>query len=146
MATILITGGTGLIGRRLARLLKKQGYTVALLSRSEKQSDEFPVYFWDINKQIIDPNAILSADFIIHLAGENIGAKRWTEERKKEIMCSRILPAQLLFDAISKSTHQPQAFISASAIGYYGAVTSDHLFTETDLAANDFLGNTCRQW
>jgi TIGR01777 family protein len=146
MATILITGGTGLIGSYLSRFLKEKGYTVALLSRSGKHSEEFPVYFWDIDKQIIDPKAITSADYIIHLAGENIGAKRWTEERKKEIISSRILPTQLLFDAISKSIHKPSAFISASAIGYYGAVTSQHIFTETDPAANDFLGHTCRQW
>lgn len=146
MATILITGGTGLIGNYLSRFLKEKGYTVALLSRSGKHSEEFPVYFWDINKQIIDPKAITSADYIIHLAGENIGTKRWTEERKKEIISSRILPTQLLFDAISKSTHKPKAFISASAIGYYGAVTSQHIFTESDPAANDFLGHTCRQW
>jgi len=146
MATILITGGTGLIGNYLSRFLKEKGYTVALLSRSGKHSEEFPVYFWDIDKQIIDPKAITSADYIIHLAGENIGAKRWTEERKKEIISSRILPTQLIFDAISKSLHKPAAFISASAIGYYGAVTSSHIFTETDSAANDFLGHTCRQW
>ncbi|MBP1639394.1 MAG: hypothetical protein H6Q17_977 [Bacteroidetes bacterium] len=147
MATVLITGGTGLIGRHLSHLLKEKGYTVGILSRSGKQKkDDFPVYYWDIDKQIIDPKAILSSDFIIHLAGENIGEKRWTEERKKEIISSRILPTQLLFDAVSKSTHKPQAFISASAIGYYGAVTSEHIFTEQDPAANDFLGNTCRQW
>jgi uncharacterized protein (TIGR01777 family) len=146
MATVLITGGTGLIGRHLSHLLKEKGYTVGILSRSGKQQPDFLGYYWDIDKQIIDPKAILSADFIIHLAGENIGEKRWTEERKKEIINSRILPTQLLFDAVSKSTHKPQAFISASAIGYYGAVTSEHIFTEQDSAANDFLGNTCRQW
>jgi uncharacterized protein (TIGR01777 family) len=146
MATVLITGGTGLIGRHLSHLLKEKGYTVGILSRSGKQQSDFPVYYWDIDKQIIDPKAILSADFIIHLAGENIGEKRWTEERKKEIINSRILPTQLLFDAVTKSTHKPQAFISASAIGYYGAVTSEHIYTEQDSAANDFLGNTCRQW
>ncbi len=146
MATVLITGGTGLIGRHLSRMLKAKGYTVGILSRSGKQTADFLSYYWDVNKQIIDPKAILSADFIIHLAGENIGEKRWTDERKKEIIESRILPTQILFDAVSKSTHQPKAFISASAIGYYGTITSEHIFTEEDPAANDFLGNTCRQW
>jgi uncharacterized protein (TIGR01777 family) len=146
MATVLLTGGTGLIGRHLSQMLKAKGYTVGILSRSGKQQADFPVYYWNIEKQIVDPKAILSADFIIHLAGENIGEKRWTEDRKKEIINSRILPTQLLFDAISKSTRKPQAFISASAIGYYGAITSGHIFTEQDSAANDFLGNTCRQW
>lgn len=146
MATILITGGTGFIGTRLGRFLKTRGYTVTLLSRSGQHSNEFPAYFWDIRKQIIDPTAILTADHIIHLAGENIGAKRWTEERKKGIISSRILPTRLLFDALSKTNHKPKSIITASAIGYYGAVTSDHIFTENDPAANGFLGNTCRQW
>jgi uncharacterized protein len=146
MATILITGGTGLIGNYLSRFLKEKGYTVALLSRSDKHSEEFPVHFWDINKQIIDPEAIATADYIIHLAGENIGEKRWTEERKKTIIDRRILSTQLLFDAVSKSEHKPQTFISASAIGYYGTINSDTIFKETDAPANDFLGKTCQLW
>lgn len=94
----------------------------------------------------MDDKALDRADFIIHLAGVNIGESRWTPNRKKQILDSRIKSGELLYHAIEHSERKPQAFISASAIGFYGAVSSDTLFEETAPAHSDFLGQTCASW
>lgn len=146
MSTVLISGGTGLIGRHLCEKLKNKGYSVSILSRVGKQGSGIRTYAWDIDKREIDEQAIESADYIIHLAGENIGEKRWTNKRKQLIIDSRIKSSQLLFEATKNSNKKIKAFISASAIGYYGAITSDKIFSEADPFATDFLGKTCRQW
>lgn len=146
METVLITGATGLIGTHLCEKLKALGYRVILLSRSKNNSSGFQTYSWDVNRQILEDAAISSANYIIHLAGANIGEKRWTKERKQHIVDSRVKSAQLLFDKIKSSGSKPKAFISASAVGFYGAITSDKIFVETDPPANDFLGTTCQKW
>jgi uncharacterized protein len=143
---VLITGGTGLIGRALTGRLLERGFEVAILSRTKNSSEEVPFYFWDINKGIIDPEAISTSDYIIHLAGVNIGEKRWSGKRKKEILESRIKSGQLLFEEVIKNNMKLKAFISSSAIGYYGSTTSPQIFSETDLPGEDFLGQTCRAW
>lgn len=142
MGTVLITGGTGLVGKRLGALLSSKGYTVKIVSskRSEKS------YYWDIDKQEIDSDALRNVDHIVHLAGANIGEKYWTKKRKKLIIDSRVKSAQLLFEAVKKLENKPKTVISASAIGYYGAITSDTIFTENDKAATDFLGTVCNEW
>lgn len=80
METVIITGGTGLIGKHLSRKLKESGYNVALLSRNHCPDSEFPVYLWNPDKNYVDDKAITSADYIIHLAGADIGDKRWTKK------------------------------------------------------------------
>lgn len=146
MATVLITGGTGLVGRHLCKILQEKGYGVAILSRTRKQEAAIPTYTWNLDKKEIEKEAIDMADYIIHLAGANIGDKRWTAKRKQLIIDSRVKTGQLIFSKIKEQNKDLQAFISASAIGYYGTITSDKIFTETDSPANDFLGDTCRQW
>jgi hypothetical protein len=146
MQTILITGGTGVIGRELNDKLRSKGYRVAILSRTTRKSADIPHYYWDIRKKTIEKEAIETADYIIHLAGANIGDKRWSKQRSKLIIDSRVESANLLFDKISTARKKPKAFISASAIGYYGTTTSDKIFSETDPPANDFLGETCKLW
>jgi len=142
METILITGGSGLIGKHLQKLLITKGFAVTILS-SKRTSNSF---YWNIDSGEIDREAIIQADHIIHLAGANIGEKRWTTKQKQLILDSRIKSAQLLFDSIKKGEHKPKTFISASAVGYYGAITTEHIFTETDEPANDFLGSVCAEW
>jgi NAD dependent epimerase/dehydratase family enzyme len=93
----------------------------------------------------IDENAVLKADFIIHLAGENIAEKRWTAKRKAEIIDSREQSTQLLYSVL-KNNKKLEAFISASAIGIYGAVNGQEICTEQMAPANDFLGYTCQKW
>lgn len=146
MATILITGGTGLVGRHLSKKLQEKGYNVAILSRTSKKESTMPTYTWDLDKNEIEKEAIDAANCIIHLAGANIGDKRWTANRKQLIIDSRVKTGQLIFNKIKEQNKDLKAFISASAIGYYGTVTSPKIFTETDPPAKDFLGDTCRQW
>ncbi|MHB8260912.1 MAG: epimerase [Bacteroidia bacterium] len=146
MATILITGGTGLVGRFLCKKLKDKGYSVAILGRTSQKVAEITAYTWDIEKNEIEKEAIEKADYIIHLTGANISESRWIAKRKKLIIDSRVKSAQLIFEKLKENTNQVKAFISASAIGYYGTISTDQIFSETDVPANDFLGETCRQW
>jgi len=144
---VLISGGSGFIGSQLTDLLIAKGYSVSILSRSEKQNKEDLSYYkWDVANQTIDATAVLNADFIIHLAGENIAEKRWTLERKTEIIDSREKSTQLLYSVLKKNNKKLEAFISASAIGIYGAVNGEEICSENSPYANDFLGNTCQKW
>lgn len=144
---VLLTGGSGFIGSYLTNLLIGAGYTVSVLSRNNKENtDTITYYKWDLNKNYIDENAVLNADYIIHLAGEGIVEKRWTEKRKKAIIESRVKPIDLIFSVLEKNNKKLNAFISASAVGIYGAVTSHKICTEDTLPADDFLGRTCQIW
>lgn len=144
--TVLITGGTGSIGRRLTQLLRQQGFQVSLLSRSNKQIPNVTVYQWNIEKGHIDPQAIATADYIIHLAGEGIADQRWTDARKDEILTSRTQSTELLAQALVKNKHNVKAFVGASAIGYYGADTNDRPLTETSEGGHDFMAQVVRAW
>jgi uncharacterized protein (TIGR01777 family) len=146
MENVIITGGTGLIGRHLCKKLKEKGYNVALLSRKSIPESDIPVYYWNPQKNEIDQEAIKSADYIIHLAGAGIGDKRWTKKRRQLITDSRIKTGELLYNKVHETGIKLKAYISASGIGYYGAITSDKIFTETDQPSKDFLGEICRQW
>ncbi|WP_372645100.1 TIGR01777 family oxidoreductase [Ancylomarina sp.] len=146
MAQVLISGGSGLIGKALCEKLQAKGYDVAILSRSKKNNTPFKTYLWDPTNNQIDPEAIASSDYIIHLAGANIAEKKWTPLRKQFILDSRVQSAKLIFNEVRKQKKELKAFISASAIGYYGAITSDKVFTEEDTFADDFLGRTCKKW
>ncbi len=144
--TVLITGGTGSIGRRLTQLLRQEGYRVSLLSRSPKQIPDVTVYQWDIKKGHIDPQAIATADHIIHLAGEGIADQRWTDARKDDILNSRTQSTDLLMQALAKNPHHVKSFVGASAIGYYGGDTGDRPLTETNQGGSDFLAQVVRAW
>ncbi|HOO95687.1 MAG TPA: TIGR01777 family oxidoreductase [Proteiniphilum sp.] len=147
MKTILVTGGSGLVGRRLTKMLMERGYKVLWLSRERDPESDPPRYIWDYRNRKIDREAVEQADMIIHLAGANLGEGRWSEARKNEIVASRVDTAALLFDTLQESEHRIEAFISASAIGYYGAAVTDKVFTEEDQPVDpDFLSDTCRQW
>ena len=144
---ILLTGGTGFIGKYLTNLLIANGCSVSVLSRSNrKNTDTITYYKWDLEKNYIEENAILNADYIIHLAGEGIVEKRWTKERKKAILESRIQPIELIYSVLKKHNKIPAAFVSASAVGIYGAITREEVCTESTPPANDFLGTTCHLW
>jgi len=146
MSRVLISGGNGLIGQQLCNSLQAKGYEVAILSRKPRPKTIIPTYCWDIDRNEIDREAINNCDFIIHLAGVNIGEKRWTKRRKKEILDSRVRSIDLIFNNINQKNKKLKAIISASAVGYYGALTSEKIFSETDSASSDFLGETCEEW
>ncbi|WP_282072609.1 TIGR01777 family oxidoreductase [Polaribacter atrinae] len=143
MAKIIITGGTGLVGKRLSKLLIDKKHDVVILSRSPKNENEFK---WDISSNYVDEKALLNTDYIIHLAGAGIADKRWTKERKEVIINSRVKSANLLFDKISELKINLKGFISASGVGYYGAITTNKIYQETDNAGTDFLGDVCQKW
>lgn len=146
MAKVLITGGTGLIGNHLRRALLDRGFEVAILSRTKKNDNNFLTYLWDLDENEIDREAINSVDYIIHLAGVNVGEKRWTAKRKQLILDSRIKSGNLILHNIDQQNSQLKAYITASGTGYYGTVTSEKIFSELDSAANDFLGQVCEKW
>jgi len=149
--TVLITGGTGLIGKAITKALLDKNYAVIILTRDPAKhfADAKIIYAkWDIEKKYIDIDAVSKADYIIHLAGTNVGDKRWTEKRKKEIVESRVKSSELLIKTLSENANKVKAVISASAIGWYGPdkLSDNESFSETDPAHNDFLGETCVQW
>ena len=153
MTTILLTGGTGMIGSQLQKFLLKSGYSIIVLIRDEadKKSSNKNISYakWNVEKGEIDKAAISSADYIIHLAGANVAEKRWTDKRKKEIIESRTKGGDLLVKSLKEIPNKVKAVISASAIGWYGPDTNESKqngFTEDAPAANDFLGTTVQLW
>ncbi|WP_226389909.1 TIGR01777 family oxidoreductase [Penaeicola halotolerans] len=142
---ILITGGTGLVGTVLTKLLIDKGHEVAHLSRS-KADGLIKTFTWDITKRQIDQEGIEWADAIIHLAGAGVAEKRWSVDRKAEILHSRTHSTQLLREAIDRATNRPTIFVSASAIGIYGADTGTSLLDESAPAGSDFLAQVVQAW
>jgi uncharacterized protein len=156
MKTVLITGGTGLVGTALTKLLLSKGYHVIILTRDPKKStargafgNQVTYAAWDVKAQTIDATAVQQADYIIHLAGAGVVEKRWTDDYKKEIKDSRAESSKLLITALKNNEHKVKALVSASAIGWYGADNEQSLhggFTEDAQPDNSFLGTTCRLW
>jgi uncharacterized protein (TIGR01777 family) len=144
MASILISGGTGLVGKHLCKILKEKGHSVAILSRAT--SDNKSIFHWNIKDEYIAPEAIKETDFIIHLAGAGIADKRWTKNRKIDLIDSRVASTNLLFKKVKELNPNLKGFISASGIGYYGAVTTSKTFAETDSSGNDFVSEICKLW
>ncbi|RZK48496.1 MAG: TIGR01777 family protein [Pedobacter sp.] len=153
MKIILIAGATGFIGKSLVKYLLNQGYHVHALTRKNK-TEEHPNlkwFSWNPLTGTLDPEALKDVEVIINLIGTSIAEKRWTRTRKKILLNSRVKPIDLLFKAIkaqvNKNGHTTiKTFISSSAVGYYGAVTSSKIYQETDSPGNDFLASICVQW
>lgn len=145
MKNILITGGTGLIGKRLSGMLVERGYQVALLSRSEQRKAAIPAYRWSVEEGYVDSEALLQADAIIHLAGAGIADKRWSSARKREILESRTLGTRLLVSELQRLGKKPQVFVSGSAIGFYGNRGEERL-TEASSVGTGFMADVCRDW
>ncbi len=151
MQTVLITGGTGMVGQALTNHLIENGYTVIVLTRNAKKSSRLHLSYasWDINKQTIDIDAIQKADIIVHLAGESVATKRWTKKRKEEILQSRVQSGALLVKALKENKHKVKTVITASAIGWYGPDNESSLlngFKESFPSDHSYLGSTCLQW
>jgi uncharacterized protein (TIGR01777 family) len=145
---VLITGGSGFIGKHLTCLLIENGFSVSIFSRTFKQKKGNVSYYkWDIAKGYIEDDAVLKADYIIHLAGEGIAEKRWTAKRKQDIVQSRTQSVALIYDVLRKNNKQLEAFVSASGIGIYGAINGELICSEDNTPPeNDFLGSTCQLW
>lgn len=144
---VLISGGTGMIGSRLTQILQQKGYRVSHLSRSAGNRQDVTTYVWDIRRQEIDPEALAGADYVIHLAGAGVADGRWTKSRKQAILKSRTESTRLLHDAISQlGDHRIKAFLSASAIGIYGADTGSAEIFESSPKGDDFLAMVTEKW
>jgi len=142
---ILLTGGTGLIGTHLTNALLNKGYVVSHLGRKPENNPKVKTYLWDVAKGEIDETCINGVDTIVHLAGAGIVDKRWSDERKKEIIDSRTKSIGLIYQLIRKKNHVVKTVISASATGYYGDSGAE-LLTEDSHEGNDFLAEVCIKW
>ncbi|MBB4805677.1 uncharacterized protein (TIGR01777 family) [Chryseobacterium defluvii] len=139
---VLITGAGGMIAKELAKKIDKE-YTVRFLTRRKKQDNE---YEWDISQGTIDESAFEGVAHIIHLAGANISEKRWTNERKKELISSRTDSARLLLNTVKKKGIKLKSFISASGVNAYGTLTTEKIYIEEDPFGNDFLSEVVAVW
>ena len=150
MRTILITGGTGLVGKALVKQLVQKNYKVIILTRSIKDykvEENVSYALWNVKENSIDVDAVKKADAIIHLAGAGVVDKKWTPSYKKEIKESRTKSSELLLKTLKNNVHKVQVIVSASAIGWYGAdKIPGHYFTENEKADDAFLGEVCKEW
>ncbi|MFA6676556.1 MAG: TIGR01777 family oxidoreductase [Bacteroidales bacterium] len=139
---VLITGANGMLAKHLAKRLSGE-YSVRYLTRTVTKDDEFS---WDLKSHYIDTRGLIGVNYIIHLAGASVMNKRWSEEQKQSILSSRVDSARLILDELKKHKLSIDAFISASAIGYYGTMTSETIFNEASPQGSDFLSYVCGQW
>jgi uncharacterized protein (TIGR01777 family) len=140
---ILITGSHGLVGKALISELVKDGHEIVSLVRHK--SEGASEIEWHPNQRSIDSERVSGFDVVVHLAGESIASGRWTDEKKRKIRESRVDGTTLLSRALAQSSKAPAAFISASAIGYYGN-RADELLNEKSAPGNDFLAEVCVAW
>jgi uncharacterized protein (TIGR01777 family) len=140
---ILVSGSHGLIGSALVLQLEKLGHQVIRLTRSkEPRENEIT---WNPEAGVIAQAELEGFEAIIHLAGENIASKRWTEEQKQKLFMSRVRDTWLLSKAISRLSQKPKTFISASACGFYGDRGEERL-TEASSKGEGFLASVCEKW
>ncbi len=149
MEKVIITGGTGLIGKAISSLLVSNGFEVVILSRNpashKKPSPGVSYAAWNIDDQTINEDAFSKTKYIIHLAGAGVADKPWTEKRKKEIVESRTKSSALLIKALQNISNEIESVVSASAIGWYKPNLPVPA-VETDLPDTHFLGETCKAW
>jgi len=154
---VVITGGSGLIGRALARELLSAGYEVIALSRNPDKATGLPAavraVHWDGRTSVGWGHLADGAEVIVNLAGESIAGdsmaalilKRWTPARKRLILESRLNAAGAVMQAIQEARHKPKVVVQASAVGYYGSRGDEELI-ETSAPGDDFVARVCRDW
>jgi uncharacterized protein (TIGR01777 family) len=141
---VLVSGASGLIGSHLVADLDAAGHQVVRLTRSAAGLAEAEIH-WDPDGGRLDREALQGMDAVVHLAGENIAAGRWTPARKARIRDSRLRGTRLLCEALAGLEHPPRVLVSASAVGYYGDRGEERL-TEESAAGEGFLPELCRAW
>ncbi len=149
MKKILVTGGTGFIGRKVCDTLHNKDYDVNVVSRNpEKAKTKLEVvgeiYGWNPESEQLPTAAISEAEAVIHLAGETI-AGRWNSEKKRRIRDSRVLSTRNLVESCANAESKPDVLICASAIGLYGD-SGDNSFTEETPPGTDYLAEVCKEW
>lgn len=146
MKKVLITGASGLIGKKLTTLLLKAGYEVNHLGRSGKTRQKgVNAYKWNIETGEIDAAAFDGVTDLVHLAGANLADSRWTDSRKKELIDSRVKSCELIYSHLKSGKHTVSSFISASAVGYYGDCGSE-IVTEEHAPGKEFVSEICKAW
>lgn len=143
---VLIGGGTGLVGSRLADLLAAAGHGPRILTRHpERRDSPYPLFGWDPDRDYVDSDALADATHVVNLAGAGIADARWTDARKRLIISSRADTTALLARAIARDGRDVRAFVSASAIGYYGD-RGDAWVSEASTPGGGFLAESTRAW
>jgi uncharacterized protein (TIGR01777 family) len=144
---LLITGGTGFIGGSLCQALGASGHELVVLTRSPRTSASPRIRFvvWQPGSAGPWERELEGAAGVINLAGESVVARRWTPEQKERLVVSRVGTTKALVEAIKNTRQKPMAFISASAIGYYGP-RGDEVLNEGASPGSDFLATLCQQW
>ncbi|MFO0737618.1 MAG: TIGR01777 family oxidoreductase [Labilithrix sp.] len=153
---IVISGGTGLIGKALGHALFARGDQLVILTRSARSPLEHKcaecaggrIEFvqWTPQKAGDWMKVVEGADAVVHLAGANVADERWTPERKKELRESRTISTSLLAEAIAKAEKKPGVFVSASGVGHYGMKAGDKILDETSPTGDDFLATLTKDW
>jgi uncharacterized protein (TIGR01777 family) len=141
---VLVTGSTGLVGSALLPFLRVEGHQITRLVRTTPRPGEAEVYWDPAAKRVATPG-LEGIEAVVHLAGENIAAGRWTAEKKSRIRNSRVQGTRVLCEALAQLVHPPRVLVSASAIGYYGDC-GERLLQEESRPGTDFLAEVCRAW
>jgi hypothetical protein len=141
---VAITGSSGLLGTALTKSLQADGHSVVRVLRSTSRTDESTLR-WDPVQGELDPKGLEGIDAVVHLAGAGILDKRWTDARKKELLDSRVLSTSLLANTLASMGSPPPAFLSGSAIGWYGE-RGNEACTEMSEPGDDFLAELCKAW
>ena len=144
----VIAGGTGFLGRALARALVTVGHDVVVLTRraGAGPSSNGRAVVWSPDGEAGDwRREVDGATAVVNLAGESIAARRWSAAQKRRILESRVLATRSLVNAIRQAAQPPQVFVSGSAVGYYGP-RGDEPVTEANAAGSDFLARVCVDW
>jgi len=150
MKKIIITGGTGSIGQKLVKELTVRGDEIIVFTRDpenakKKIANSNKYVKWDYERLNDWMNELNGVDIVVHLAGANLGAKRWNEEYKKHAYDSRIISTRNLVEAIKSVDAKPKTYICASAVGIYGD-RYDEMLNESSSLGNDYLANLCIDW
>ncbi|TGB04010.1 TIGR01777 family oxidoreductase [Halobacillus salinus] len=145
---IVVTGGTGFVGRQLTDHLVKQGHHVYILTRSpEKHSDtESITYVGWLHESYNPVESLPYIHAIVNLAGESLNSGRWTDEKKQAILDSRVQATEGVIDLIDKMQDKPNVLVNASAVGFYGRSKTKTFTEETTKAGRDFLANVVEEW
>jgi uncharacterized protein (TIGR01777 family) len=143
---IAVTGSSGLIGSALIASLRRAGHRAVPVLRPQSGRAGDAIH-WDPTRGAIDQGAFEGLDGVVHLAGAGIGDKRWSDARKREVLESRTVPTKLLAETLAGLSKPPAAFVSGSAVGWYGN-RGDEVLTEKSPPPSepDFLHDVVRQW
>lgn len=146
MAKILISGGSGLIGKAITRKLLAQGHEVVWTGRKTGQWQGVKIYGADWRKMTLEEGAVTNVTHVILLAGAGVMDARWTSAYKQEILLSRVKTIELIAQSFKKAGHWPEVVVGASATGFYGTLKRNGEMTETSAPGKDYLSDVCAQW